>query len=316
MTDLVLALDVGGTKTHAALVDRDFRLIDQVLRSTRGRDPGLRSTLAAATALADRAGREGGVIRGVAAGVAEYVSPTGLLTSREVLDWTAQPEALLTAAAPSVPVVIDSDVRCGAIGEARHGRGVDFDDFVYVSLGTGLSATLVERGIPRAGHRGEAIALGEFEVSARVDPTWPGTLETFASGTGVAMRYLRSAGDMAAVNAGSGVVGARDVVDRARAGDVLADATLRSAGRALAAALAQVVAMLDPAAVVLGGGLGTAVTPLTEALHDEYVRLTAARPGGPPLLASSAPANAGVLGAATLAWRQVARPCSTEGGTT
>ncbi|MFI1291395.1 hypothetical protein ACH4VM_23510 [Streptomyces sp. NPDC020792] len=70
-------------------------------------------------------------------GFPEYVDADVMLTSREVLAWDVQPAAVLAAeATPGLPVAVGSDVRCGALGKARHGVGRDLPDFFYVSLGT------------------------------------------------------------------------------------------------------------------------------------------------------------------------------------
>ncbi len=205
---------------------------------------------------------------GLGVGMPEYVSRSGLLTSSEVLDWTTQPAALLSDLYPGVPVVVESDVRCGALAEWRLGAGRSYDGLFYVSLGTGLSSTLIADGRLLAGHRGEAIALGELSVPASIHPSWQGNLESFASGAGLA----------------------------ARAGD------LTSAGQALGLVLADVVALLDPPLVVLGGGLGTAATPLWEALRDTYRGQTSRRPNAPPIIQATLGPDAGLIGAALAAF--------------
>lgn len=168
-----------------------------------------------------------------------------------------------------MPVVVESDVRCGALAEWRLGAGRTYDGLFYVSLGTGVSSTLVADGRMVSGHRGEAIALGELSVPASVHPSWEGNLESFASGAGLA----------------------------ARAGD------LTSAGRALGLVLADAVALLDPPVVVIGGGLGTAATPLWEALRDMYLGRASRRPHPPPIVQATLGPQASLLGAALFALR-------------
>lgn len=206
---------------------------------------------------------------GLGVGMPEYVDRSGCLTSSEVLDWTVQPAALLAEVCPGVPVVVESDVRCGALAEWKLGAGRTYDGLFYVSLGTGLSSTLVADGRLVAGHRGEAIALGELSVPASVHPSYEGNLESFASGAGLA----------------------------ARSGD------LTSAGQALGLVLADAVALLDPPIVVIGGGLGTAATPLWEALRDMYAGRTSRRPHTPPIIQATLGPQASLLGAALFALR-------------
>lgn len=295
MTEVVLALDVGGTKAHGALVDREYTLLAERVASTIGRDPGLVATAGVAAGLADLAERNGWRIGGFVAGFPEYVSREGVVAARDVLDWTAQPGEALGRAA-GLPARIRSDVKCGARGELELGHGRSAGDFVYVSLGTGLSSSIVQEGRIREGVRGEAIGFGEWAVSGAVDPSWSGNLEGYASGTGIAARYAALTGSR------PGAGGARAVLAAAAAGDRLAEAVAESAGRAIGRALGQLVSFVDPGLVVLAGGLGMADTLVSRALTSEYSAAVGSRPAAPALVTSAVTTNPGLLGAAAYAW--------------
>lgn len=288
----VLALDVGGSTVRGALVTPDGSLLDQHQEQTGDRDPGLRAVRRVAELLVRRAADLGTEVTAIGAGFPEYVDRHGRLISHEVLDWDRQPAQLLADLAPLVRV--DSDVRCGARGELHAAEGTH-RDFVYVSVGTGISSTLVTGGVLRRGVRGEAIGLGELLVSPELSGEVPLTLESYASGAGIARRFAEQTGEK--VNEG-----ARTVTEKAEAGDGVAHDILTTAGRALGCTLSQLVHLLDPGAVVLGGGLGTAETPLRTAMLTEYGRGTARRPGAPAVLTSALGAASGLVGAARLAW--------------
>lgn len=170
--DVVLGLDVGGTKLAGGLVDAGGRIRLKAERPTPPGDPELAGTLALAASLRAEAAERGWRVTAVGAGFPEYVDASGRLTSREVLAWTRQPAELLGA-----PCVVESDVRCGALAEWKLGAGAGTSGLFYVSIGTGLSSTLIADGRIVHGARGEAIALGEV-----------GDLEAYASGAGVAAR--------------------------------------------------------------------------------------------------------------------------------
>ncbi|WP_405675124.1 ROK family protein [Streptomyces sp. NBC_01511] len=296
-TEVTAALDVGGTKIAAGLVAADGTVLHRAERPTavdgRLRDPGLAGTAAAARALLAEAGRRGLTVGALGAGFPEYVAADGLLTSREVLAWDIQPQRVLRAELPGIPVVVGSDVRCGALGEARYGAGRGLDNFLYVSLGTGLSSTVVLGGTPVPGRRGEAIALGAFEVPASVDPGWRGGLEEYCSGRGI--------GDRRSALGGVTTPGAREVTELAERGDPDAVRVLATAGAALGTVLAMAVRLLDPDAIVLGGGLGTARGPVWSAMESAYAEGCAARPDAPSLLSAALGPAAGLIGAAHLA---------------
>ncbi len=287
-----IGVDVGGTKTLIGLVC-DGVVLDHREQPTRvGGDDVERIGEFVAATLADWAHHQPVAL---GAGFPEYVDADGRLTSREVLTWARQPadvlgEAVAAAGLAHLPVRIDSDVRAAARGEAVHGRGVGVDSFLYVSLGTGLSSTLVVQGRPWAGARGEAIALGEWVPLPSELEAAPGSLEKFCSGTGVTERY-RACGAEARQ--------ARDVVAAAARGDDRAQAVLRSAGTALGRACAELVLVLDPARVVVGGGFGQADTPLFHALQETYHSLLARRPNRPELV-QAATAESGAVGAAVV----------------
>lgn len=165
MSVVSIGVDVGGTKTAAALVTRDGQVLHE--RITRSTAEGVEAAVSLAEALAADAISKGFELAGLGAGFPEHVDARGRLTSREVLAWRVQPADAFAAVVPGGCCVIDSGVRCGALAEKQLGAGRGLDRFLDVSLGTGLSSALVVGGSPLHGHRGEAIALGEMDAGTR-----------------------------------------------------------------------------------------------------------------------------------------------------
>jgi glucokinase len=179
---LALGIDVGGTKTRVAIIDEQGRvlLVDEVATSAEGgADPRLERSLALAEDVASRAIEEGWGIGAIGVGMPEYVDAPGRLRSRDVIAWDRQPLEVFEVMGP---VAVESDVRCGAVAEATVGAGRDATSMLYVSIGTGISSTLVLDGLPWRGSRGEAIALGELPVDRSLDAGSAATVEQFASG--------------------------------------------------------------------------------------------------------------------------------------
>jgi glucokinase len=287
VTTVAVALDAGGSKIAGGLVTPGGEVSTERRVATEG--DGVEQTAALARDLAAAALARGLEVAGVGAGFPEYVDPAGRLTSDEVLNWSAQPRDLLAAAVPGAPVRVESDVRCGALAEAQLGAGRGLDSLLYVTLGTGLSSSLVIDGHPHAGHRGEAIALGELAADV---PGWPGNLEDHCSGRGVCERYEALTGVR--------VDEARTLMQLAAGGDDVAVALLESAGVSLGSAIGDLVAVLDPQAVVLGGGLGSAAGPLRDALDRAYGARAERRPSPPPVVTARLGPRAGLVGAGLL----------------
>lgn len=258
---LALAIDIGGTSVRAALVS-EGRILERVDAAS---DAQLESTvLRLAHALA--AGR---TVAGVGVGVPEYVHD-GRVTSSEVIPWST---TIADGLSDIAPVTIESDVRCGALAEWANGPA---ESLFYVSWGTGLSSTLVfADGSPWHGAYGRAIALGEKLIAGA-------TLESLVSGRGIEDAYHSRMGERPS---------ARELSSRDDAHELF-----RSAGALVAEAVSDAVALLDPARVVIGGGLGSADTPARLAFDERWVELGARVPVSTAALgADSALVGAGLV---------------------
>ena len=293
---IFLGVDIGGTKTRVAAVTDDNVVIamgEEATGDIGGADPGLSRSLALARRLAGEAEAEGRTITAVGVGVPEYVDPDGVLRSRLVVAWDRQPADLFAEIAP---VAVESDVRCGAIAEAEAGAGVGVASMLYVTVGTGISSALVIDGRVWPGHRGEAIALGELPIDGSLDPGAATTVEDFASGAAVALRYHHLTGEH--------VNGAREVIARSSRHDALAQVIIDTSARAVGAAIAGAVGILDPEVVVIGGGFGTSGGQWEAVVREAYG--SRVRPDAARLVLAHLGTNSPVIGAAIAARRTMA----------
>lgn len=248
-----LGLDVGGTKIAGGLVDLASGAIlarRQVpTGAERGGPPVLADLTAMAAELAAEARARGLALGGAGVGVAELVAPSGRVFSDYRIKWRDLDVAgAVGAALGGLPVRLNADVRAAARAEARFGAGRGCEDFYYVTIGTGVSGVLVRRGQPYAGSRGAALVIANGrslarcrhcgEITARV-------VEDIASGPGL-------------VAAWGGAGSAEHVLAAAGRGDAAALAAIEDAALALGGVLALLVNALDPARLILGGGLGSA----------------------------------------------------------
>jgi glucokinase len=185
---------------------------------------------------------------------------------------------------------VESDVRAAAHAEARVGAGRGFPSFGYLSIGTGISSTFVLDGVAWPGAHGAAILLGSGPFGPKLGPDGrPYPLEELASGPAMVAAY-RALGGHAR--------NAQEVLDRYDS-DPLAARAVVEAGSAAGQGAALLVNVLDPHALIVGGGLGCADGPYwqcLEAAARAQIWADAAR--SIPLLRSGLGPDAAAIGAA------------------
>lgn len=286
----VLALDVGGTKLAAALIDDDGAVLRSARTPTTADPWPAVSRLLAEVGGPDR-------IDGVGVGCGGPMQwPAGVVSPLNIASWRDFPlRAHLRRRFPGVPVRLHNDAVCVAVGEHWRGAGVGVQDLLGMVVSTGVGAGMVLGGRLVDGASGNAGHLGHLVV----EPDGPrcgcggrGCLEAVARGPAV-VAWARERGSAA-------LDGAALAAD-AREGEPVAVAALARAGRALGIAVAGAVALLDVRVVALGGGLAQAGEPLwgpLQAAYAEHARLdfTAGVRVVPAVLGQ----DAGLVGAAAL----------------
>jgi glucokinase len=292
-----IGIDVGGTKVALGLLDAaELSLLESVVIPT-GRDRGGKAVLAdiraAAAQLAERATDLGRRVSGIGLVVPEIVSLAGEIVSGYVIpQWDELPVAGVLS--EIAPVRVEADVRAAAFAETVLGAGQGYDYLVFVTVGTGISYTAVYQGRPIAGSRGGALNIGTTvlarlpEHCAHDGEPRDIVLERIASGSALVERYVARGGT---------ADGAADVLAAAQLGDRAAAEVLDEGARTLGLAIALLVNVLDPEAVIVGGGLGSADTPYWQATQDytrQYLHDFAA---GTVLARGALGADAGVIGA-------------------
>jgi glucokinase len=302
---VVVACDVGGTGIKAGLVDaagRVHRAVtvptpvvdgdgDATAKAVLDRLAGLVADLSAAGAAGAVAG-VGVIVPGLvdaAAGMALYA---------ENLGWKDVPFTARLAEATGLPVAFDHDVRAAGAAEQRFGAGRGHRDVAFVPIGTGISAALVLDGRPYAGG-GWAGEIGHIDVGSGL--TGPcggrGCLETVASAAAIARRYTS--------RSGRSVAGALEVASRLGDGDPDALAVWDEAVDALAFVLAVTAAVAAPELIIIGGGLSGAGDVLLEPLRRGVTARVTPPQRQPELVPAALGEQAGLLGAALLAWEKV-----------
>jgi fructokinase len=299
----LLGVDLGGTKIEVAALARDdgrFLLRERIATPRTGYDAVVGAIVALVRAAEAKLGVSG-LPLGV--GIPGCISPvTGLVKGANstflndrALDRDLQ--ALLQR-----PVRAQNDANCLAVSEAVDGAAAGERVVFAVILGTGVGAGIAIDGRAWAGHQGVAGEWGhnpapQIDGDERVlrMACWCGRgdcNETLLSGPGLAADHARQGG--AAIDAPA-------IVRAAAVGDAAAQASMRRYTERLARALAQIVNVLDPSAIVLGGGMSN-IDALYADVPQRWAPHVFSDSVATPLLRAKHGDSSGVRGAAWL-WR-------------
>lgn len=214
--------------------------------------------------------------------------------------WQDVPLAEMLEAKLGCPTVIANDANCAGLGEAWLGAGRRFGNLILLTLGTGVGGAIIFDGKLFTGHQGAAAELGLITLN----PDGPmcnsgnrGSLEQYVSVQAIRRRSGREPDELGAL---------------AREGDKLALEFWESYGRDLGAGLASLIYVLTPEAIVIGGGVSaSAEFFFPAALAEIEQRVLPSSRAGLQLLVAELGNQAGMVGAAKLAWQMLElRTCS------
>jgi fructokinase len=249
-----IGVDLGGTKIEAAGIDREGRIHARRRVATPSGDYG--GTIAAIAGLVHGIEAELGDSPTVGVGIPGTAIPgTGLIKNANSTWLIGRPLGCDLETALGRAVRLANDANCFALSEASDGAAAGFGNVFGVILGTGVGGGVVINGRIVVGANAIAGEWGHNPLPWPQPDELPGPtcycgragcIETFLSGPGLAADHQRHGGDA--------LVG-EQIVAAAEAGDTACRATLARYEQRLARALAHMINILDPDAIVLGGGL-------------------------------------------------------------
>jgi glucokinase len=310
-----IGVDVGGTKIAAGVVESDGTIVGEARRETPATSQP--EIVEAIVDIVDELSAQHDV-EAVGIGAAGFVDATrSTVLFAPNLAWRDAPLKRDVEAKVSLPVVVENDANAAAWGEFTFGAGADVADMILLTIGTGLGGGLV---LSDELYRG-AFGVGGEVGHLRVVPDGhlcgcgnKGCWEQYASGSALvreAREFARSGSPQASrlLELAGGRYQDIDgpmVTKAASEGDVAAVELLDDLGRWLGEGIATLAAVLDPAAVVIGGGVSAAGDLLLEPARRAFARNLTARGHRPRLEMRLATlgTEAGIIGAADLARRR------------
>lgn len=309
-----IGVDVGGTKVLGGVVDESGNVLAHARRDTP-RQGGAELTRAIADVALELL-REFAGVKSVGISAAGFVSSDRktMLATPNIAGWNGVDLDAELSSLIGLPIVIENDANAAAWGEARFGAGVNEDHIMMLTIGTGIGGGLVVNGELYRGAFGIAAEFGHVRVvpeghlcgcGAR------GCFEQYASGNAL-LRHAReaiSASPEVARNLlslGDGTVAGltgKHITDAARLGDAVALAAFNTTAQWLGAGIASLSVVIDPACVIIGGGVidaGEILLEPTRVAVERYMPFAGKHPS-PRIIAARLGNEAGLVGVADLA---------------
>ena len=299
-----LGIDIGGTNTVVGLVNKEGKVLGTDSVKTQS-FPVLEEYVKTVSKLAKDLIAKNNVsvndIVGLGIGAPNANYYTGNIEMAPNLPWKQDkvPLAKMFREELNIPVTITNDANAAALGEKMYGVAKDMDNFIMITLGTGVGSGIVINGQLVYGHDGFAGELGHviIERNGRLCGCGRrGCLETYCSATGI----VRTAKER-----NTPFLTSKDIYDAAVKGDETAIDIFKETGTRLGRAFADMVVFSSPEAFVLFGGLAKAgdfiVKYTKEAMEEAIMPIFKGKVK--ILLSTMKDADAAVLGASALAWQ-------------
>ena len=305
----LLALDIGGTKTAAALVSPGGEILARGQMATPQGEPAeaIAAMAELARALAAENGRAPAGIQALGVGIPAVLAPQTdlVIWAPNLPGWrdVALREGL--AEALGLPVYVEYDGHAAVLGEWWAGAGRGVDSLVDIIIGTGIGGGIILDGRLFRGRDRLAGAAGWTALTAdaghahsrnRVNGHW----ETLAAGPGIASRAAARLGQYpGSVLNGRAPLSARHVFEAARLGDPLAEQIVAETAGLIGLGVANIVSLLNPQRVILGGSVGAQgdlLLPGVRAAVNAWAQPISA--ASVEILSSTLATDAALLGAA------------------
>ncbi len=312
---LVIGLDLGGTNSVFGVVDSKGKIIATTSIKTQAYPSVDQYVMESVKAVKQIAEQVGGMEKiramGIGAPCGNYYK--GTIEHAANLVWAKGivPLANMFVNELGIPVVVTNDAKAAAMGEMKYGVAVGMNNFVELTLGTGVGSGIVANGQLIYGFDGFAGELGHMIVEPDGRPCGcgrKGCLETYCSATGVvrtAMTMLEESSEATSLrDIATDKLTSYEVYKAAMAGDAMAQEVFKQTGRRIGIACANIATFLSPEAFIFFGGLAQAgellLRPIEEAYNENVLSLYKGKARF--LMSGLDGAKAAILGASAIAW--------------
>lgn len=282
--ELTIGLDIGGTKMAFTVADAEGRILESQIMPTRSWE-GANDTLARVGKTLNEFVARYDRIAGIGIGVPGPIDvERGLALLAANLGWQDVPvrDAIQARLARDIPVYVDNDVNAGAIGEGRYGIAKGVENYLYLTVGTGVGGAAVLRNQLLRGVSSSEMEIGHVSLDPingrRCTCGGRGCLEMTVSGKGMIAHAKQHLSQYPQTLLNPDHLTTHAIIRAAQNDDPLALHLMEEAGKALGIACAWCVNLFNPQLIILGGGLLHASyhllqTPALEALRAHSLPL-------------------------------------------
>jgi glucokinase len=302
----VFAVDLGGTKCSAAVVDRSGHLLSRRTVAVDHTSPN--APVLQIIQLAEQFGVPKRAFQAAGVAVPGLVRSNGTVWAPNLPGWDRMPLASRLKRSLGIPVLVESDRNAAIVGESWRGAARGKSDAIVFMVGTGIGAGILSGGrVLRGAHELSGCA-GWLTITEAKNgaSSGIGELEWLAAGPAIAraaQERLQAGEESSLSQIDCSRITAHDVAAAARKADPLAVEIFRRAGTLLGYGIANMVNLLDPQVIILGGGLAAVsdlyIASLRAAVLERAQPLSAAQV---KVVVSRLGDRANLLGCARLAW--------------
>lgn len=309
MSSYCFGIDVGGTSVKCGLFKTDGTLVEKWEIPTRRENNGDKILPDVGDTINNKI-KERNLdkkdIAGVGIGIPGPVNGKGEVERAVNLYWGFKAVSKEIEEYTGLPAKAGNDANVAALGEAWKGAAAGAQNVILVTLGTGVGGGIIVDGKIVAGEHGAGGEIGHAMVlrgeKEKCNCGNHGCLEQYASATGivrVAGRKLAETDEDSVLRSLSNIT-AKDVLDAFKAGDKVAIDIMEYVGDLLGGALSGFAAVVDPEAIVIGGGVSKAGQPLIDCIQKYYREYAFPSCKNIRMLIATLGNDAGIYGAAKM----------------
>jgi glucokinase len=312
---MYIGLDLGGTNMTAAVIDDQFNIISRATKSTLAKRPHdliIKDMYDVTCEAATKAGRNIESFETWGIGMPSYVNQeTKKVVHANNFGWINFPIFDYLEKYTKMPIIIENDANCAALGETIAGAGKAYHNTIMITIGTGLGGGIVIEDLIYSGADGMGAELGHTKLvydGTRCSCGQKGCVESYCSATALirqmqeALAYDKDSivwdwceGDLVKIDG-------RMIFDAANEKDYVATKVVNQFCDYLSGALSTYITIFRPEAIIIGGGVANAGDILFDRLREKTIINTfaASEIGIPQILPAKLGNDAGIIGAALL----------------